>query len=89
MAAGGGSDDCEARFKKAFEDCIAENCKPEVSCEDRCKIHSLEVERTCLENGGGQDRCDNEARRAYEDCIEENCLGDEPVKPLPFLAPVR
>ncbi len=75
--AGGSAEDCEKRYKAAFEECIAATCprptpKPD-QCEDKCRRVAESVLAACKEAGGNAEECGQKARTAYNECLTENC----------------
>lgn len=81
---GGNAEDCAAKAKAIFEECVQTCPKPTAkppSCEAKCRESAEEARKACLAAGGSPDDCAAKAKAAFDACVNANCPRPEP-KPV-------
>ncbi|HQZ72001.1 MAG TPA: hypothetical protein PK826_11835, partial [Anaerolineae bacterium] len=74
--AGGSGDDCAAKAKAVFEECLTTCPKPTAkppSCEEKCRAHAEEQRKLCLASGVSPDDCAAKAKALFEACVTAEC----------------
>jgi hypothetical protein len=70
VADGGTREECVAKGREAYHDCLTRCERP--TCDETCRARVQRVYDACIASGGTPERCSARSRTLYQECLT-NC----------------